>query len=158
MKQAVFLQFLIFISLCRTYLMLHVSPGPILPLEGAFKAWPSRIHGRILPVLCTQQPRVVPLISSRWFSTSSKLNFISLSQTSIKCAPCSSHRRGLCSFVLCFSSFTSFCQSHSPCHSSEVTEPPLLSCLLLWQQNILTCRQSFLSYCNLKPHFFLLNK
>ena len=153
-----FLQFLIFISLCRAYLMFHVGPGPVLPVEGAFKAWPSKIRGQILPILWTQQPQVIPLVSAWWFSTASKLNLISLSLTSIKCPPCSSHHRGMCSFVLSPSSFTSFCQTHSPCHSSEVTKPPPLPCILLWLQNIFTCCQSFTSYCDLKPLFFLLNK
>lgn len=104
MKQAVFSQFLIFVFLCRAYLMLHVGPGPILPVETPFKAWPSRIRGRILPVLSTQQPQVVPLISSRQFSIPSKLNFISLSQTSIKSPPRSSHHMEKGDRVhLCFS-------------------------------------------------------
>lgn len=151
-----FLKFLIFISLCRAYLVLRAGPGPILPVRGPLKAWPSRIHGQLLPVLCTQQPRVVPLISSRWFSTAPKLNFISLSQASIKCPPMLQPLQGtvfICALVqlpLVFASPIPFV--------TALTEPPPLSCLLLWQQNISTWCQSFPSYCNLKPHFFLLNK
>lgn len=58
--------------------MLHNGSVPILLVKGDFKVWPSRICGQIIPILCTQQPLVLPFISSRCFSIPSKMNFISL--------------------------------------------------------------------------------
>lgn len=83
-----------------------------------------------------------PFISSRCYSLSSKVNFISLPQTSIKCPPYSIHCRVLCSFELWFGYFASFCQSCSPCHSSVAAKHFYL----------------LPNYSNLKPHFFLLSK
>lgn len=122
--------------------MLHGGSVPILLVKGDFKAWPSRIRGQIIPTLFTQQPWVLPFISSRCFSIPSKMNFISLSQTSIKCPPCSIHCRVPCSFELWFEYLASFCQPCSPCHS----------CVAAKHFYLLP------TYCNLKPHFFLLNK
>lgn len=127
---------------CMSYLMLHGGSVPILLVKGDFKAWPSRIRGQLIPILCTQQAWVFPFISSRCSSFSSKVNFISLPQTSIKCPPCSIHCRVLCSFELWFGYFASFCQSCSPCHSSVAAKHFYL----------------LPSYSNLKPHFFLLSK
>lgn len=107
--------------------MFHSGSVPILLVKRDFKSWPSRIRGQIIPTLFTQQSWVLPFISSKCFSISCKMNFISLSQTSTKCLPCSIHCKVPCSFELWFEYLVFLFASPVPLVTA------------LWQQNIFTC-------------------